>query len=98
MATATTFAPTLADTTANWLLSVKAVSDQLKAFGWVQTADTGQINWTTVTKPTAATAVAGVEVFHPADAITMSIYMPMWVKFRPLLTKSHCMKVSVWLI
>ena len=69
MATATTFAPTLADTTPNWLLSVKAVSDQLKAFGWVQTADTGQINWTTVTKPTAATAVAGVEVFHPADAL-----------------------------
>lgn len=30
------------------------ISAQLAAFGWVQSADTGQINWTTVGNPTTA--------------------------------------------
>lgn len=46
-------------------------STALAAIGLVQTADTGQINWTTVTRPGANTA-AGYEIWRFADS---TIYM-----------------------
>jgi hypothetical protein len=66
-ATTVTRAP-INDTDANFRLWGKAISDQLAAGGWVQTTDTGQINWTTVTKPGAANTVAGYEVWRSNDA------------------------------
>lgn len=44
-------------------------STNLAALGWVQTADTGQINWTTVTKPGVANTVAGYEIWRMNDAL-----------------------------
>lgn len=40
----------------------KFFSDSLEAAGWTKTADTGQINWTTVTKPVGTNTAAGYEV------------------------------------
>lgn len=44
------------------------ISDQLTALGWAKTADTGQIDWATVTKPTVANTVAGYEIRQSNDA------------------------------
>lgn len=48
----------------------------LAAAGFVQTSDTGQIDWTTVTKPVATNTVAGYEIWRFADALqaTKPIY------------------------
>jgi hypothetical protein len=45
------------------------ISTQLAAAGLVQTADSGQINWTTVTAPIAGSTAAGYEVWRFADAL-----------------------------
>jgi len=45
----------------------------LAATGLVQTSDTGQINWTTVTKPGAANTSAGYEIWQFTDSVG-SIY------------------------
>jgi hypothetical protein len=47
---------------------VQFVHDALAASGLVQTADTGQINIGTVTKPVAANTVAGYEIWRFDDA------------------------------
>ncbi len=52
-----------------------AISSAIAATGWVQTADSGQVNWTTVTIPTAGTFV--YEIWRAADALqaTDPIYL-----------------------
>lgn len=54
---------------ANFRTWGKAVSDRLAAFGWVKTADTGQIDWATVTTPSAYNTARGYEVWRMADAL-----------------------------
>ncbi len=44
-------------------------STALQACGLVLTADTGQINWATVTRPTTASAKAGYEIYKFADSL-----------------------------
>lgn len=46
-----------------------AVSAALAAAGLTQTADTGQINWATVTKPVAITTKAGYEIWRFNDSL-----------------------------
>jgi hypothetical protein len=67
-------------TTRSWSLAVNnsgdagfrswgsSVSQSLGLVGLVQTADTGQINWTTVTQPTVSSGVAGYEVWRFTDS------------------------------
>lgn len=45
-----------------------AISTALSTVGLVQTADTGQVNWTTVVKPAGASTIAGYEVWRFNDA------------------------------
>ena len=45
-----------------------SISTALAAVGLVQTSDTGQINWTTVSKPSGATTTAGYEIWRFNDA------------------------------
>jgi hypothetical protein len=61
---------------ANFRLYGKWLSDQLLACGWVQTADTGQINWATVVRA-AANVLSGYEVFRMADTLqaTTPVYL-----------------------
>jgi hypothetical protein len=57
-----------------------AVSAALAALGFVQTADTGQINWTTVTRPLAINTAQGYEVWRFAD--TLQATAPIFVKLE----------------
>lgn len=54
-----------------------AISAALASIGWVQTADTGQINWTSVTKPVAINTPAGYEIWRMNDSLqsTKPVYL-----------------------
>jgi len=54
------------------------IHDALSAGGWEQTADTGQINLATVTKPGAANTMQGYEVWRMADSLQGSF--PVYLK------------------
>jgi len=59
---------TLAFTTAGFRLWGSAISTAIAAVGWTQTADTGQVNWTTVTAP-GANVTTVYEVWKMADSL-----------------------------
>jgi hypothetical protein len=54
------------------------IAAQLAAIGLVQTANTGQINWTTVTKPGAGFTSAGYEIWRFNDALQATL--PVFLK------------------
>lgn len=56
------------DTDARWRAEVQFVHDTF-ALGWTQTADTGQINLATTTRPLAAGTLVGYEVWRMNDAL-----------------------------
>lgn len=47
----------------------KGIADQIIAFGWTRTSDTGMINWTTVTRPTSSADYRGYDVFQMGDTL-----------------------------
>lgn len=55
-----------------------AVSAAIVASGLTVTADTGQINWTTVTRPTGATTKAGYEIYRFND--TLQSTYPIFIR------------------
>jgi hypothetical protein len=65
---------------ANFRLWGKWISDGFSAFGWVQTSDTGQINWTTVLAPTLATTFMGYEIWRMND--TLQSTYPLFIKIE----------------
>jgi hypothetical protein len=58
----------------------KAISDRFTAFGWVKTADTGQIDWTTVLAPTTTNQARGYEIWRMADTLqaTAPVFLKIW--------------------
>jgi hypothetical protein len=68
MATSTPTVRRYLSTDALWRSWVQAIHDGMVLAGWVQTADTGQINLTTATRA-AAGAIRGYEVWRPNDAV-----------------------------
>jgi len=56
------------------------ISRELQASGLVKTSDTGQIDWTTVACPAAATNIQGYEMYRFDDAL-QSTY-PVYLKFQ----------------
>lgn len=62
------FLPFDASSLANWIASSKPISDSLAASGWVQTSDTGQVNWGTVASVPLFASPA-YEIWHPTDAL-----------------------------
>ena len=48
---------------------VQKIRDGITGLGWVKTSDTGQIDSTTVLKPTAVSTVAGYDIFRMADSL-----------------------------
>jgi len=56
-------------TDANFIAWGKNLSDALEALGVTKTADTGQIDWATVLKPTANNQVMGYEIRQFTDAL-----------------------------
>jgi len=55
-----------------------AISAAITAAGLAKTADTGQIDWATVTKPATATTVAGYEIRKFGDSLATS--RPVYLK------------------
>lgn len=78
-------------TTATWTTKVRHDSDAefrawgaefasyLATVGLVQTADTGQIDWTTVTRPAGTNTNAGYEIWRFND--TMQASSPVYIRF-----------------
>ncbi len=64
-------------TDANFRLWGSTISAHFAAVGLVQGTDSGQINWATVVKPTAATTSAGYEIWKLNDSLfaTYPIYI-----------------------
>ncbi len=56
------------------------ISTQLAAAGLVDCADTGSVNWTTVTAPAGANTAAGFEVWRFADALQST--KPVFIKIE----------------
>lgn len=77
MAKVITTVNTVMTTDAEFRTWGSAVSAALLAAGLTQTSDTGQINWTTVNKPTAANTTAGYEMWRFNDALqsTAPVYV-----------------------
>lgn len=46
-----------------------SIGNALTTLGWVKTADTGQIDWSTVAAPTAVNTIMGWEIFRMDDAL-----------------------------
>lgn len=56
----------------------QAISNALAAFGWVQTTDTGQVNWSTIAAVPASTYV--YEIWKAGDALAAT--MPIFLKIE----------------
>lgn len=56
------------------------ISSAISTVGWVQTSDTGQINWTTVTYPTAADTSKGYEIWRMNDSLQSTA--PLFLKIE----------------
>lgn len=65
-------------TDANFRAWTKFVRDAMVAGGWLQTADTGQINFATVTRPLAPSTDAGYVIMRMAD--THQALRPVYVR------------------
>src|SRR5260221_233749 len=59
----------------NWIIGVH---NALAAVGLTNTADTGQINTVTVTKPVATQTAAGFEIWRFSDALQATV--PIFIK------------------
>lgn len=80
MATAVASLPQQVSTDAEFRAWAQSISNAFAAFGWVKTADTGQVDLTTVVKPAAANTAAGYEVWRMADALQASA--PVFLKIE----------------
>jgi hypothetical protein len=68
MATRTTSLAAINNTDAAFRAWINEIHSSLIAFGWIQTADTGQINFATVTRPAAINTYQGYALYRMADA------------------------------
>jgi len=64
-------------TDASFRLWINEIHNALIAFGWVQTSDTGQINFATATRPAATNTTGGFAVYRMADSLqsTCAVFM-----------------------
>lgn len=62
---------------ASFRLWINEIHNSLIAFGWVQTSDTGQINFSTVLRPAAINTYQGYAVYRMADSLqsTCAVFM-----------------------
>jgi hypothetical protein len=58
---------------------INEIHNSLIAFGWTQTSDTGQINFSTVTRPTAINTYQGYAVYTMGDS--MQATCPLYLRF-----------------
>lgn len=70
------------------------LATSLQTVGLVQTADTGQINWTTATRPTVANTTAGYEIYRFNDSLQGTA--PIFLKLE-YGTSSNTSNPQLWL-
>lgn len=77
MATRTANLAATNNTDVNFRAWINEIHNALIAYGWVQTADTGQINFATVTRPAGANTYQGYAVYRMNDALqsTCAVFM-----------------------
>lgn len=73
----------------------QGIHDAFAACGWVQTADTGQVDLATVTAPAASTTVAGIEIWRLDDALQATA--PVFVKIEYGTGQGTVSTVGLWL-
>lgn len=79
MATSTTSTSTGYFTTVAQFRTIgSAISVAIQAVGLIQTADTGQINWTTVAIPSGTYTISGYEIYRFSD--TLQSTSPVFIK------------------
>lgn len=96
MATSSWSSGALHDTDANFRIYGKELSDKLQAMsGLTKTADTGQINWTTVTRA-GINSDAGYEIYYLNDSIhsTSPIYFKIYYGTGAA-TTNHRLRIEV---
>jgi hypothetical protein len=71
-----------------------AISAGLAAAGCVQTADTGQINWSTVVKPASAGVMAGYEIWRFNDSLQATA--PVFFKIEYGASAAAAANPDVW--
>lgn len=72
----------------------KGISDKLAAAGMVQTSDTGQINWTTVTAPAAISTPQGYEIWRFDDSLQATA--PVYFKIEYGSGVSAAANLGIW--
>lgn len=80
MATTTISIPTNTTNDATFRTQGSSISNAIATVGLVQTSDTGQINWTTVTRPAAVFTVAGFEIWRFNDSLQST--SPLFLKIE----------------
>ena len=58
---------------------INEIHNAITAFGWVQTSDTGQVNFSTVTRPTAVNTFQGYSVYRMGDSLQSTT--PFFIRF-----------------
>jgi hypothetical protein len=80
MATTTFSVPTNTSSDATYRTLGSSISGAIATVGMTQTSDTGQINWTTVTRPSVALSIAGYEIWRFSD--TLQSTYPMFLRIE----------------
>src|SRR6266478_9217496 len=60
---------------ANFKSWAQAISNAISGFGWVQTGDTGQVNWGSIASVPSSTYVYEIWKANDAAAATLPIYL-----------------------
>jgi hypothetical protein len=63
-------------TTANFKSWAQSISTAFSTFGWLQSSDTGQVNWSTISSPPGSGAYV-YEIWQPNDGVSPNFYVKM---------------------
>jgi hypothetical protein len=81
MATRTLSTPPDNNTDANFRAWINEINNALIAFGWLATSDSGQINFSTVTRPTAASIYQGYAMYKMNDSLQSTVPVFLRIDF-----------------
>lgn len=80
---------------ANFRIMGAAINAQLAAMGLVQTSDTGQANWTTITRNTTGGALAGYEIWRFADTLQGTV--PVFIRVEYHCAVGQSLKMGIYI-
>lgn len=67
-----------------------ALASELQAIGMVKTSDTGQIDWTSVSYPTASSTSMGYEIYRFNDSLQSSVPVYFKIEYGSSISGSDC--------